>query len=40
MTGSSLAMACWIIAKPSAASLHVTTLRPAVWTKYDSGLSL
>ncbi len=39
MTGSSLAIACWIIQYASAGLEHVTTVSPAVWAKYASGLS-
>jgi hypothetical protein len=40
ITGSSEAMASWIIAKASAASAQATTRSPAVWAKKTSGDSL
>ena len=40
ITGSSEAIACWIMANASAGSEQATTLRPAVWAKNASGDSL
>ena len=39
MTGSLLAMACWIIQYASCGVAGLTTRRPGVWAKYASGLS-
>jgi hypothetical protein len=39
MTGSLLAIASWIIQYASLGLLGLTSLKPAVWAKYASGLS-